>query len=114
MRKQISHTLPFFLLVSIIILSSCNEKKPAENSTTANSSVADSTVQDPWQRLMNGNQRYIAGQSIHPNQSPERRKEIAQSQKPYAVIVTCSDSRVSPEIIFDAGLGDLFVIRTAG
>ena len=66
------------------------------------------------ERLMKGNQRYVNNKSEHPNRSEERRKELTSKQSPYAVIVGCSDSRVSPEIIFDEGLGDLFVIRVAG
>jgi carbonic anhydrase len=66
------------------------------------------------QRLIEGNKRYITGEFIHPNQSPKRRTELANKQNPIAVILSCSDSRVPPEIIFDQGLGDLFVIRVAG
>lgn len=63
---------------------------------------------------MKGNERYINNASEHPNRNEERRNDIALKQAPYAVIVGCSDSRVSPEIIFDEGLGDLFVVRVAG
>ena len=66
------------------------------------------------QRLIDGNKRYVNDKSIHPNRNEERRKEITSKQSPYAVIVGCSDSRVAPEIIFDEGLGDLFVVRVAG
>jgi len=64
--------------------------------------------------LIAGNKRYVAGQLHHPHQSANRLHEVAQGQKPYAVILGCADSRVPPELIFDAGLGDLFVIRVAG
>lgn len=64
--------------------------------------------------LMEGNQRFIRAREIHPNQSVERRTDVAKGQNPIAVIVSCSDSRVPPEIVFDQGLGDLFVIRSAG
>jgi carbonic anhydrase len=64
--------------------------------------------------LIEGNARFAAGTSLHPRQDPERRSEVAQGQHPRAAIVACSDSRVSPEIVFDQGLGDLFVVRTAG
>jgi len=64
--------------------------------------------------LIEGNKRFVEGKLLHPNQSTERRTEVTSGQKPFAVILTCSDSRVPPEIIFDQGLGDLFVIRTAG
>lgn len=66
------------------------------------------------QKLKDGNNRFAKGEPLHANQSIERREEIATGQKPFAVIVSCSDSRVPPEVIFDQGLGDLFVIRTAG
>lgn len=66
------------------------------------------------QELLAGNQRFATGQAQHPRQDAERRAEVASGQRPSAVIVSCSDSRVAPEIIFDQGLGDLFVVRTAG
>lgn len=69
-------------------------------------------------RLMDGNKRYLAGKSTcgwtHTPTDVERRKQLANVQKPFAVILGCSDSRVPPEIIFDQRLGDLFVVRVAG
>ena len=67
-----------------------------------------------WKRLLEGNARFAAGKAIHPTQDLARVAEIAKAQPPFAVVVTCSDSRVSPEILFDQGMGDLFVVRTAG
>lgn len=67
-----------------------------------------------WQRLVDGNLRFVGGMVTHPNQSMARIEETAMGQKPFAIVVTCSDSRVPPEVLFDQGLGDLFVIRTAG
>lgn len=64
--------------------------------------------------LKEGNLRFVAGKSIKPHQDVNRIKELASGQKPFAVIVGCSDSRVPSEIIFDQGLGDLFIVRTAG
>jgi len=64
--------------------------------------------------LVEGNARFAAGRGLHPHQSPERRRELATGQRPFAVIIGCADSRTSPELIFDQGLGDLFVIRVAG
>jgi carbonic anhydrase len=61
-----------------------------------------------------GNQRYVHEKLLHPNRSLESRRAVALSQNPFAVIVGCSDSRVSPEILFDQGIGDLFVVRVAG
>jgi carbonic anhydrase len=65
-------------------------------------------------RLIDGNNRYRKDALQHPNRTPERRESVACKQEPFAIIVGCSDSRVSPEIIFDQGVGDLFVIRVAG
>ena len=66
------------------------------------------------QQLMEGNLRYAQGNASHPHQSLERRAELVSGQHPFAVILGCSDSRIPPELIFDQGLGDVFVIRTAG
>ena len=64
--------------------------------------------------LTDGNARFVAGKLTHPHETAERRTEVAKGQKPFAVILACADSRVGPEVIFDAGLGDLFVVRVAG
>lgn len=69
---------------------------------------------DALQRLKDGNQRYVANKTVDPNQTERRRVELAQGQHPFATILGCVDSRVPPELVFDRGLGDLFVIRTAG
>jgi carbonic anhydrase len=67
-----------------------------------------------WTRLREGNSRFVSGQLQHPHQDAQRRLETAAGQKPFAVIIGCADSRASPEILFDQGLGDLFVVRLAG
>ena len=72
------------------------------------------TPEDALKRLQKGNRRFVKEQLLHPNRTGERRLSLVEGQSPYAVIVTCSDSRVVPEVIFDEGLGDLFVIRVAG
>jgi len=64
--------------------------------------------------LIAGNKRYVAVKSIRPHQTPARRSSLVQGQHPIAIVLSCADSRVPPEIIFDQGLGDLFVIRVAG
>lgn len=69
---------------------------------------------DARARLEAGNARYVSGALEHPNTSTARRASLASSQDPFAVVVTCADSRVTPELIFDQGIGDLFVIRVAG
>jgi carbonic anhydrase len=72
------------------------------------------TPAQAWQEMVRGNDRFVAGEPLHPRQDVERREELASSQAPIAALFGCSDSRLSAEIIFDKGLGDLFVIRNAG
>ena len=67
-----------------------------------------------WQALQEGNARFVTGEPRHPDQDAARRAEIADGQTPFALVFGCSDSRVAAEIVFDQGLGDLFVVRTAG
>ncbi len=66
------------------------------------------------QALLAGNNRFCNGHLLRPHEDDSRRKSLVAGQKPIATILSCSDSRVSPELIFDQGLGDLFVIRVAG
>lgn len=73
-----------------------------------------STPQEAFELLLSGNQRFVAGTPEHPNQDAARRAEVAPAQRPFAVLFGCSDSRLAAEIVFDRGLGDLFVVRTAG
>lgn len=72
------------------------------------------TPQQAWDALAAGNRRFIEGGPQHPRQDVERRSELAGTQAPDAALFGCSDSRLSAEIIFDAGLGDLFVARNMG
>jgi carbonic anhydrase len=67
-----------------------------------------------WKALKEGNERFVAGKPEHPSQSIDHRASLAAGQKPTAVIFGCADSRVAAELIFDQGLGDMFVVRTAG
>ena len=67
-----------------------------------------------WKALKEGNERFVAGQPAHPSQSVDHRATLAAGQRPTAVVFGCADSRVAAEIIFDQGLGDMFVVRTAG
>ncbi len=84
--------------------------------TAASSSVTGpiSTPAEAWAALRDGNQRFVRDEMAHPSQGAGRRQELAVAQNPFAVIFGCSDSRVAAEIIFDQGLGDTFVVRTAG
>ncbi|KUL45981.1 carbonic anhydrase [Streptomyces sp. NRRL F-4489] len=76
--------------------------------------VQTATPQEAFELLMAGNQRFVTGEPAHPNQDAARRAATAPAQRPFAVLFGCSDSRLAAEIIFDRGLGDLFVVRTAG
>jgi carbonic anhydrase len=69
---------------------------------------------DALRVMTEGNARFVAGNPEHPNQDAGRRAALAPAQRPFAVLFGCSDSRLAAEIIFDQGLGDLFVVRTAG
>ncbi len=72
------------------------------------------TPSKAWREMLRGNQRFIAGEPRHPRQDVDRRGELIGTQSPHAALFGCSDSRLAAEIIFDKGLGDLFVIRNAG
>lgn len=78
--------------------------------------VADNNISpdEALKRLMDGNQRFVSARRRNPNQSRARLTEVAKGQKPFAAILGCADSRVPAEIVFDQGLGDLFVCRIAG
>lgn len=70
--------------------------------------------EEALQRLLVGNRRYAATRQLHPRQTVTHRQTLMESQNPFAAILSCSDSRAPSEMIFDQGLGDLFIIRTAG
>lgn len=72
------------------------------------------TPTEAWERLSAGNERFVRDNLDHPNLDRDRREKLRQGQNPFAVVLACSDSRVPVEHIFDAGLGDIFVVRTAG
>ena len=65
-------------------------------------------------RLVEGNKRWVSGDLHHPDRDPNRRQLVAQEQVPFGAILSCIDSRVPPELLFDTGLGDLYVMRTGG
>ncbi|MCD7899758.1 MAG: carbonic anhydrase [Bacteroides sp.] len=104
------------LLISVWLLagtSSCTSK--SENASVQHSTQSTITESDdPLLALKEGNQRFVSGKALHIHQDMKTVKELKEGQDPKAVIIGCSDSRVSPEILFDQGMGDLFVIRTAG
>lgn len=115
--------LSWLVLVSLIVLlPACGSDAPGDNPTPAN--TAEVVHQHPdrspvdgeealrW--LLEGNERFSAGKPKHDYQSQRRRMMLTSGQDPFAIILGCSDSRVPPELVFDFGLGEAFVIRVAG
>jgi carbonic anhydrase len=82
--------------------------------TKETSSIEVAKNETPIEKLISGNKRFLDEKTIHPHQNKKTVLANQNAQHPFAVVLTCSDSRVSPEILFDQGLGDLFVIRNAG
>ncbi|CAA9350013.1 MAG: Carbonic anhydrase, beta class [uncultured Gemmatimonadetes bacterium] len=72
------------------------------------------TPEQALAELMAGNARFVAGRTVGPNRSMARLKEVVPTQRPFAAVLSCADSRVPPEILFDQGFGDVFVCRAAG
>jgi len=94
-----------FIVVSSLFLAVCSSAShPAETSAEA----------PPFEVLMAGNQRYMQGHPLNVQNTYDERPQLVAGQNPIAIVVGCSDSRVPPEIVFDQGLGKLFVIRVAG
>jgi carbonic anhydrase len=102
---------PLYSLTALflfLILSAIPASSPAKE-------VPGVTPADALMRLKTGNAAYVLGKARHPDQAAVRRKETAENgQKPFASILACSDSRVPPEILFDQGVGGIFVVRVAG
>jgi len=98
-----------FLLAAFLCLAACLAGAIASEEEAEGAISAD----DAWDILMEGNARFVSGDVAAKN-FPERRAELVSGQSPFVTVVTCSDSRVPPELIFDQGLGDIFVIRVAG
>ncbi len=101
------YTLPFFIWAALAFYAGVGCESEDRKNRPDNPKAA-------LMALIEGNERFVSGQLRHPHQDRRRIHETEGGQHPFAAIVTCSDSRVPPEIIFDEGLGDLFVIRTAG
>ena len=85
---------------------------PVDRPTTTASDTLDAV--QAIKRLRDGNARFVAGKPQHPHETSEWRHQLEKEQHPFAVVLGCSDSRVPPELVFDQGFGDLFVVRVAG
>lgn len=94
--------------LALILATTLSCKKETTTEVVANNN------ETPIEKLISGNKRFIEEKTIHPHQNKKTVLDNQNAQHPFAVVLTCSDSRVSPEILFDQGIGDLFVIRNAG
>ncbi len=96
-------------------LAACSTAADTAASTTTTMTTARPTNgSEALDRLMVGNRRYASGAPVDEGRDADRREATSTKQEPFAVVLTCADSRLSPEIIFDQGVGDLFVVRIAG
>jgi carbonic anhydrase len=100
------------LVVLMAGVFSCKQLACAADPTHADQPIVPPA--EAISRLKDGNGRYMNGNPQHPRQSSEEREKLTKSQYPFAIVLGCADSRVPPEIVFDQGLGDLFVVRVAG
>jgi carbonic anhydrase len=91
-------------ILFISLLFSCNQNQEK---------VQDNTLA-PLDKLKAGNEKFVSGHPVHPDETLDRIRDLKKGQNPFVVVVSCSDSRLPPELIFDQGLGDVFSIRTAG
>lgn len=98
-------TFPVALLFCVLAAGVLSAAEAPAGSAAAEASLA---------RLLAGNQRYTGNAALHLAQDSARRESVAKAQHPFAIVLGCADSRVPPEILFDQGLGELFVIRNAG
>jgi carbonic anhydrase len=112
------------LVAGAALITGCSSTSDAAEKTAVVGAAAKTPAPSPgprpdspstaFARLMEGNARWVAGTLQHPDQDLARRTAVAEKQTPYGVVLSCIDSRVPPELVFDTGLGDLFVLRTGG
>ena len=107
-----------YLVIGLLLLGAsltmCKQQSEKQTSLVIEDTLKVSTPQEVIAKLAAGNERYVNGKSIHPHCDTDRVSETAPHQAPFAAVVGCSDSRVPVELLFDQGIGDIFVIRTAG
>lgn len=102
------------LLILVFSIVTCTQKPIVQTQETSVDTLKATTPEEAIAKLKAGNERFINGISIYPRTNMERVKETAPHQDPFVAVVGCSDSRVPIELIFDQGISDIFVIRTAG
>lgn len=102
------------LVGATVALAGCTSTRADSPTTSASPQARPSTPAAAFTRLMEGNKRWVSGNLQHPDRDPNRRQLVAQEQEPFGAILSCIDSRVPPELLFDTGLGDLYVMRTGG
>ena len=102
--------------VAVAALAGCATKTATQAvmATSPLEQAGRSTPKAAFAKLAEGNKRWVTGNLNHPGRDLNRRQLVAQKQEPFGVVLACIDSRVPPELIFDTGLGDLFVMRTGG
>ncbi len=115
-HKEVDHGTQFQSTHPITTATDHDNHSSSQHATahSAGHGSPGSSPSEALSMLVDGNERFMQGKSIHPSQDSAYRASLAKGQKPKAIILSCSDSRVSPEILFDRGLGELFVIRSAG
>ena len=101
-------------VLAVCALVACDSQSATNNATESVTTSKVNTPTEAIETLVKGNERYMSGKSIYPHASQSRRTETAPHQNPFASVIACSDSRVPVELLFDQGIGDIFVIRTAG
>ena len=122
-RREIRESKTVGLLIALcvlLVLPACNKNRSVETphaerkAQIETEEPAPTNASEALARLLKGNDRFVAGNARHEHQSVARRKELIAEQHPFATVLGCSDSRVPTELLFDQGLGDLFVVRVAG
>ena len=125
-KSSLGYLLALLLVASLLLMSGCASQEKAANTAApekTGSATPDSvykrpadvaTAADAKKLLVDGNERFISGKLANKDLGQTRRDELLKGQKPFVAIVSCSDSRVPPELLFDQGLGDIFIIRDAG